>query len=77
MTLYFTAKKNFRDQGINVPRDEIEKYAYVLKPLADLYPDLVHPLLGITIEEMWQQFEIKDQVLFMAQRSLTEMTADG
>lgn len=70
-------KKNFRDQGINVPRDEIEKYAYVLKPLADLYPDLVHPLLGITIEEMWQQFEIKDQVLFMAQRSLTEMTADG
>ena len=55
--------QNLRDQGYNIPRDEIEKYAYVLKPLADLYPDLTHPVTGETIAAMWQQFELKDQVL--------------
>jgi len=58
---------NFRERGINVPRDEIEKYAYVLKPLADLYPDLVHPVTGKTIADMWSRFEMKDQTLFMAE----------
>ncbi len=59
--------QNFREQGINVPRDEIEKYAYVLKPLADIYPDLVHPVTGLTIKEMWENFEVKDQTLFLAE----------
>ena len=59
--------KNFRGQGINVPRDEIEKYAYVLKPLADIYPDLVHPVTELKISEMWNNFEAKDQTLFLAE----------
>lgn len=58
---------NLRDSGINIPRDEIEKYAYVLKPLADIYPDLVHPVTRQTIAEMWSGFELKDQTLFMAE----------
>ena len=29
---------NLRGQGYNIPRDEIERFAYVLKPLSDLYP---------------------------------------
>ena len=58
---------NLRDQGYNVPRDEIEKYAYVLKPLADIYPDLIHPVLGISIEQMWSSFEMKNQTIFMAE----------
>ena len=64
--------QNFRDWGINVPRDEIEKYAYVLKPLSDIYPDLIHPITGITMEQMWQQFEIKDQTLFIAEFPLVQ-----
>ena len=59
--------QNFRQQGINVPRDEIEKYAYVLKPLADIYPDLVHPATHLTIKEMWDNFEVKEQTLFLAE----------
>ena len=45
--------QSFRGKGLNVPRDEIEKYAYVLKPLADIYPQLIHPVLGVPIVEMW------------------------
>ena len=40
--------------GISVPRDEIEKYAFVLSPLADLAPELVHPQTGKSMAEMWQ-----------------------
>ena len=62
--------ENWRDRGINVPRDEIERYAYVLKPLADLYPRLVHPLIGRSMSEMWSTFEDRNQTRFMAQVAL-------
>jgi len=39
--------------GISIPRDEIEKYAFVLSPLADLAPDLIHPQTQKSIAEMW------------------------
>ena len=41
--------------GISIPRDEIEKYAFVLSPLADLTPDLIHPQTQKSIAEMWQE----------------------
>ena len=41
--------------SISVPRDEIEKYAFVLSPLADLAPDLIHPRTQQSISEMWQK----------------------
>ncbi len=47
--------------GINVPRDEIEKYAFVLAPLADLAPNLVHPQTQDTMSAMWQQLKQKEQ----------------
>ncbi|WP_198263890.1 2-amino-4-hydroxy-6-hydroxymethyldihydropteridine diphosphokinase [sulfur-oxidizing endosymbiont of Gigantopelta aegis] len=40
--------------GISVPRDEIEKYAFVLSPLADLSPDLIHPQTKKSMADMWQ-----------------------
>ena len=49
--------KNLRPDGLNIPRDEIEKYAYVLKPLSDLYPTLRHPISGINFQQMWLNFD--------------------
>jgi len=43
--------------GLELPRDEILKHAHVLKPLADLAPDLLHPRTGQTLAEHWRQFE--------------------
>ncbi len=42
-------------ESVNIPRDEIEKYAFVLSPLADLSPKLIHPKTKKSIQEMWQK----------------------
>ncbi|MGD8383920.1 MAG: 2-amino-4-hydroxy-6-hydroxymethyldihydropteridine diphosphokinase [Lysobacterales bacterium] len=39
---------------LEIPRAEILKFAHVLKPLADLDPDLPHPTERRTIAEIWQ-----------------------
>jgi 2-amino-4-hydroxy-6-hydroxymethyldihydropteridine diphosphokinase len=42
---------------LELPRDEILKYAHVLKPMADLAPALVHPSTGRTLAEHWERFD--------------------
>ncbi len=44
------------DQALKLPHPDIERYAFVLKPLADLAPDLRHPAAGATIAELWRSF---------------------
>jgi len=39
---------------LEIPRAEITKYAHVLKPLADLEPDLFHPPERRPIAEIWK-----------------------
>lgn len=43
--------------GLELPRAEILKYAHVLKPLADIAPELTHPITGVTFAEHWRRFE--------------------
>ncbi len=43
--------------GLELPRDEILKYAHVLKPLADIAPNLKHPVTGQTFADHWARFE--------------------
>lgn len=46
-----------RFDGLELPRDEVLKYAHVLKPLADIAPDLKHPATGQTFAEHWARFD--------------------
>ncbi len=50
------------DRGYDIPRGEITRYAFVLKPLADLLPDARHPQSGDDYRSLWQKFSVDDEV---------------
>lgn len=54
----------FAENGLNIPRDEITKNAFVLAPLAELAPDLVHPLVGANYQTLWAQYDKASQKLW-------------
>ena len=45
------------DGRLQIPRDEIERYAFVLEPLAEIAPSEKHPISGKTYQELWQEFD--------------------
>ena len=49
--------------GVELPRREILYHAFVLRPLADLAPDTLHPLAGRSYGELWQRFDAASQPL--------------
>lgn len=48
---------------LRVPRADLLKRAYMLKPLAELAPDLMHPLAGKPIRELWNQMDVGDHAM--------------
>lgn len=46
-----------RAGGLELPRDEITRYAFVLKPLADLAGERPHPVLGRSYAALWAEFD--------------------
>lgn len=62
------------DGRLQIPRDEIERYAFVLEPLAEIAGELKHPVSKISYRELWEKFDKTDlrqkRVRFLS--SLTE-----
>ena len=46
-----------------LPRDEITKNAFVLWPLAEVAPLLIHPVLNINYQTLWQEYNKSSQKL--------------
>ena len=51
------------DDALEIPRGEILKFAHVLKPLADLAPDLDHPTDGRSMAKIWSESGLDASVL--------------
>jgi 2-amino-4-hydroxy-6-hydroxymethyldihydropteridine diphosphokinase len=62
LLLYGDLKRH--DQKIDVPRPEIAHHAFVLLPLAEIAPDLIHPESGLSFNEMWRRFADQSQKLW-------------
>ena len=54
------------ESPVRVPRSDILEYSFVLRPLAELAPDLIHPVTGKTMLEHWQEFDADAQPLEFA-----------
>ena len=48
---------------VRVPRDDILKYSFVLRPMAELAPELAHPVTGKTMLGHWKEFDADCQPL--------------
>ncbi len=46
-----------------LPRKDILEYAFVLKPLSEISPDLLHPVEHKTMSELWKSFDTSGQTL--------------
>lgn len=44
-------------EKINIPRDDIMEYAFVLEPLAEIAADRSHPVSGETFGMLWKRFD--------------------
>ena len=45
------------EPGLKLPRPDLLKRAYMLGPLAQLAPQVVHPTAQLTIGELWRRFD--------------------
>lgn len=57
---------------VHVPRSDVLEYSFVLKPLAELAPDLRHPETGQTMLQHWQEFDQQSHPLRRVDVKLTE-----
>ena len=45
------------DGRLQIPRDEIERYAFVLEPLAEIAPNLKHPISQQSYATIWLNYD--------------------
>lgn len=49
--------------GVELPREEITENAFVLRPLAELAPQVLHPALGVSYSTLWANYDQGSQQL--------------
>jgi 2-amino-4-hydroxy-6-hydroxymethyldihydropteridine diphosphokinase len=54
------------EPGLVLPRPDLLRRAYMLGPAAEIAPGTVHPTLGITLAELWRDFEPGQQHALVA-----------
>ncbi|MGD2073430.1 MAG: 2-amino-4-hydroxy-6-hydroxymethyldihydropteridine diphosphokinase [Gammaproteobacteria bacterium] len=52
------------EADLRLPRPEILEYAFVLRPLAEIAGERIHPLTGASFAAMWDAFDPKAQPMW-------------
>lgn len=62
------------EAGLQLPREDVSRFAFVLRPLSELAGDECHPVTGKSYLEMWAEFADKDQKLWPVDIDSLEIT---
>jgi 2-amino-4-hydroxy-6-hydroxymethyldihydropteridine diphosphokinase len=49
------------EEGLSIPRDEITRYAFVLRPLAEVAGEGRHPVSGRRFDALWEEYDASEQ----------------
>lgn len=55
LDIVFVGDQIVADDKLTVPHPCMQDRRFVLKPLSDIYPDMVHPAIQVTIAEMLEE----------------------
>jgi len=61
--------RSLDEPGLRVPHPRLHERRFVLEPLAEIAPDLVHPTLGATVRELLERCPDTSGVARLAPRS--------
>ena len=53
--------KIITEKNFQLPRDEITKYAFVLKPLVDIAAEEKHPIFNKSYQQLWNELDLAKQ----------------
>ena len=62
--ILFYGDEKTKSGEIELPKEEITQYAFVLQPLAELLPDRIHGFTGLTYADLWDEFDQSNQQLW-------------
>lgn len=51
-----------KENGLEIPRGEITRYAFVLKPLAEVDPERMHPTLQKSFARLWAEMNSDEEM---------------
>lgn len=57
LDLILYGEQIINDGRLQVPRDEIERYAFVLEPLAEIAGERRHPISHKSYRQLWDEFD--------------------
>ncbi len=63
LDILFFDQKAIREGGLEIPHPRLQERRFVLVPLKDIAPHLVHPLLGKTISQLLAELKKEEKVL--------------